>query len=113
MNPEFNGDVYEPKFDKIRLTGQIHRIFELMRDGRYRTLGEISNITGDGEASISAQLRHLKKERFGGHTLNKQHRGDRKSGLWEYQLIVCIAKPEPLTDLFGDTVNKKNDEGLQ
>jgi len=86
--PEFNGPVYESKHDKLRLTGQIFRVFKLMRDGKYRTLEEISDATGDPQASISAQLRHLRKRRFGKHEVKKQPRGERKHGLWEYQLIV-------------------------
>lgn len=84
----FNGPVYDPKYDKVRLTGQILRIFNLMKDGHWRTLSEIEAITNDPAASISAQLRHLRKERFGSHTVNKRPRGDRKQGLWEYQLLV-------------------------
>lgn len=84
----FAGACYEAKYDQARLTGQILRIFELMKDGEFRTLDEISQVTGDPHASISAQLRHLRKETFGGHTVNKQPRGDRSQGLWEYQVEV-------------------------
>jgi hypothetical protein len=90
----FNGPVYEPKFDQERLTGQILRIFDLMGDGEWRTLGEIEGITSDPPASISAQLRHLRKERFGSHTVNKRPRGDRENGLWEYQLLVHGSIPK-------------------
>lgn len=83
---DFNGSDYEPELDKKRLTGQILRIYELMRDGRYRTLDEIARLTGDPAASISAQLRNLRKERFGSHTVLRQRRGDRTRGLFEYKL---------------------------
>ena len=85
--PEFNGSDYIAEFDKERLTGQIKRVFNCMIDGKFRTLGEIEAITGDPQASISAQLRHLRKERFGSYKVNKQPRGDRKNGLFEYQLL--------------------------
>ena len=85
--PRFNGSDYKPEFDDQRLTGQIKRIYALMIDGKWRTLAEIENETKDGQASISAQLRHLRKQRFGGHILNKQNRGDRANGLFEYQLL--------------------------
>jgi len=88
VTPRFNGDVYNRSFDDKRLTGQLKRIFDLMADGQWRTLEEISQITGDPPASISAQLRHLRKKRFGSHTVNKRPRGDRRKGLWEYKLIV-------------------------
>jgi Fic family protein len=84
----FNGSDYEPEFDNERLTGQIKRIYDLMKDKNWRTLGEISDITGDPQASISAQLRHLRKKRFGLHTVNKRNRGDRENGLFEYQLVI-------------------------
>lgn len=88
FKPKFNGSDYEPINDDARLTGQLLRVFNCMKDGQWRTLSEIEAITNDPQASISAQLRHLKKERFGSHTINKQRRGDRKQGLFEYSLII-------------------------
>lgn len=87
QDAQFNGSDYVPALDQKRLTGQIQRVHECMIDGKFRTLGEIEAITGDPQASISAQLRHLRKERFGSYTLNKQRRGNRENGLFEYQLI--------------------------
>ena len=84
----FDGSDYDPKKDNKRLTGQILRIYEVMKDGKWRTLGEIEAQTGDPQSSISAQLRHLRKQRFGSHTVNKRPRGKRENGLFEYQLIV-------------------------
>jgi hypothetical protein len=84
----FNGPNYEPMLDEIRLQKQLARIFTLMTDGEWRTLKEIQEETGDPAASISAQLRHLRKKRFGSHTVDKRHSGDDTSGLWEYRLIV-------------------------
>ena len=86
--PHYNGPEYEPELDQVRLAGQTLRVFNLMRDGKFRTLEEIAVGTGDPAASVSAQLRHLRKDRFGGHTVNRQARGDRSQGLFEYQLIV-------------------------
>lgn len=84
----FDGPAYEPQFDQARLTGQILRVWELMRDGKWRTLREIEDATGDPQSSISAQLRHLRKDRFGAHTIERQHRGERARGIWEYRLVV-------------------------
>lgn len=86
--PRFNGPEYDPEFDHKRLTGQLERIYTLMKDGKWRTLSEISMETGDAEASISSQLRHMRKPRFGMHEVNKRSRGDRNVGAWEYQLKV-------------------------
>lgn len=81
----FDGADYKPKRDDVRLSGQILRIFNAMKDGGWRSLGRISQLTMDPEASVSAQLRHLRKAKFGGHTVNRRHLGD---GLYEYQLVV-------------------------
>jgi hypothetical protein len=86
----FDGPVYDKTVDQARLTGQLLRIFDLMKDGKWRTLSEIAAATGDPEASVSAQLRHLKKKRFGEHDVPKRRRGDEKRGLWEYRLVVNI-----------------------
>ena len=91
---DFDGPVYEPEFDKARLTGQILRVFDCMKDGGWRTLREIELRTCDPQASISAQLRHLRKPKFGSHSLDKRARGDRNRGLWEYRLIV--KQPDPV-----------------
>ena len=84
----FNGSDYSPELDDIRLRGQIARVYDLMKDGCWRTLADIEAITRDPQASISAQLRHLRKKRFGGHEVEKRPRGDRIDGLFEYRLIV-------------------------
>ncbi len=120
-DPRFNAGedpqgvlAYEPEYDDIRLTGQIRRVARAMvgkkidgewidgewsdgewSDGEWRTLDEIAAITGDPQASISAQLRHLRKARFGNHTLEKRPRGDRHQGLWEYRVIWNKEVPRP------------------
>lgn len=86
--PEFNGSDYDAEQDKERLTSQIKRIFELMRDGVWRTLSEIEEQTGAPAASASAQLRHLRKPRFGAFVVEKRSRGERSHGLYEYRVIV-------------------------
>lgn len=83
----FNGAEYKHERDSARLTNQHNDIFNLMADGEFRTLSQIAALTGHHESSISAQLRHMRKERFGSHTVDKRHRGN---GLYEYQLIVNI-----------------------
>jgi len=89
---DFDGPCYDPAKDQARLTGQAHRVFNLMADGRWRSLSEISLATGDHEASVSSQLRHFRKPRFGAHQVEKRRRGDEPRGLWEYRLIVNNTK---------------------
>ena len=95
--PRFNGAVYDPRFDDARLNNQLHLIFECMRDGWWRTLKEIASITNAREVSVSAQLRHLRKPRFGSYIVKKRARGERRHGLFEYQLLgpdgSLIGKP--------------------
>ena len=86
--PHFNGPYYDPALDHDRLTKQIGRVYALMADGFWRTLNEMSDKTGDPQASISAQLRHLRKPRFGGYEVEVRRRGDRTDGLFEYRLIT-------------------------
>lgn len=85
-NPRFDGPDYNSELDQKRLRGQIQKIHNLMIDGIWRTLNEIEKITGFPQASISAQLRHLRKKRFGCYNVNKQRRGEGKKGLFEYKL---------------------------
>jgi len=86
----FDGPSYNPALDQVRLTGQIKRVFTCMVDGKWRTLQEIHDETRDPEASISAQLRHLRKIKFGRHHVPKRRRGDEECGLWEYKLVANV-----------------------
>lgn len=91
--PLFAGRTYEPEYDQSRLTGQWLRVWDVMKSGRWRTLGGIQadiHATGhhDSEAGIGARLRDFRKTKFGGHTVNRRRRGDPKSGLFEYRLVI-------------------------
>jgi len=81
----FNGADYVPERDNPRLKTQYDRVFYLMRDQKARTLREIATITGDPESSVSAQLRHMRKERFGSHEVVRERISE---GLYTYKLIV-------------------------
>jgi hypothetical protein len=61
--------------------------------GSWRTLRELARSTGYGEASISAQLRHLRKRQYAGYVVEKRRRFHEEFGrgagqgpVWEYQL---------------------------
>jgi len=84
FDAHFNGDDYQPGRDKKRLRGQILRVYTVIKDGRWHTLRSIADSTGDPEASVSAQLRHLRKPRFGCYDIQKRHV---KNGLYEYRLL--------------------------
>jgi len=66
------------------LSDQLDRVFSLMRDGQWRSLSDIEKATGDPPASISAQLRHLRKKRFGCFVVEKKHMDD---GLYLYRVL--------------------------
>lgn len=95
----FDGVTAVAELDQKRLTGQMRRVFDVMEDGKWRTLEEIratSFVRGlhvrdgdahnDSEAAISARLRDLRKSRFGGFTVDRRRRGDPGSGLFEYRV---------------------------
>lgn len=84
----FDGDDYDHEKDYIRLKGQMMRIYNFMKDGHWDSLKEIARHTGDPETSVSAQLRNFRKERFGGHTMNKERAGDPTQGFYLYQLKI-------------------------
>ena len=86
LGSDFDGATYQRKLDFARLTGQIKRVHDCMADGCWRTLTEIADVTGDPAASVSAQLRNLRKTRFGAFVIEKRARGDRSRGLFEYRL---------------------------
>tara|TARA_R110000822_G_scaffold37824_2_gene105605 strand:+ start:855 stop:1130 length:276 start_codon:yes stop_codon:yes gene_type:complete len=81
---KFAGSNYQPERDDSRLTKQIDRVYNACSHGDPMTLSQISQKTGDPEASVSAQLRHLRKAKNGEHRVDKLHIS---SGLYAYRLI--------------------------
>lgn len=80
----FDGETYEPEHDAKRLRSQLERVFYLMRDGEWRSLGRIAELAGGSEASVSARLRDLRKEKFGAHEVDRRRV---EGGLFEYRLV--------------------------
>lgn len=87
----FDGATYVHDRDGNRLGAQYIRVFDVMKDGQFRSLKDIAAITGDPESSVSARLRDMRKERFGSHKVERRHVAD---GLFEYKLVL----PEVLTN---------------
>src|SRR5579871_3249542 len=60
--------------------------------GSWLTLRELSQLTRFGEASISAQLRHLRKPKYGSYVVEKRLRRDgvlrdaERGATWEYRV---------------------------
>lgn len=87
----FDGLTYDTEKDEKRLTGQMGAVFDCMSDSKWRTLAEIISVIGKGsEAGVSARLRDLRKEKWGGHTVLRRRRGESSKGLFEYRLRVII-----------------------
>jgi hypothetical protein len=81
----FDGATYNHVRDGARLADQTEAVFNLMCDGKFRTLATIADMICAPEASVSARLRDLRKPRFGAHTVNREYLG---RGLYQYQLLV-------------------------
>jgi hypothetical protein len=79
------GPAYVPGLDQQRILTQMERILRHMSTEQWYTLAEIELCTGYPQSSISAQLRHLRKAKFGGYTIEKRRRIE-GMGTWEYRL---------------------------
>jgi hypothetical protein len=102
--------------------------------GAWLTLGEIAGLTEIGEASISAQLRHLRKWRYGCHLVEKRRRplhsvaeceeGQRRArnkraggevAVWEYRVLpsagcgVTGRLPEAFSGCIGQASEEVGD----
>jgi hypothetical protein len=84
----FDGLTYDAHDDRERLSGQYERVWNVMADGHWRTLAQISEATGDPQASISARLRDFRKPRNGGHRLDAR-RMEGGHGLYMYRLLLA------------------------
>ena len=92
------------EYDARRLRSQREVIRDVMLAAvdcdTWLTLGELRALTRYGEASISAQLRHLRKLENGGHDVSKQRREDavgagasadgRGECVWEYRILRIL-----------------------
>ena len=95
--PEFDGATYKSELDKTRLTTQLERVHAVLLDYSWHTLSSIANQTHDPEASISARLRDMRKEKFGAMQVEHQRIGNGRSGLWKYRLL----RPDPVQGEFA------------
>src|SRR5216684_4355875 len=89
----------------LRIAGRRQRdvLCDVMLSARqcetWLTLDELSKLTHYPPASISAQLRHLRKPEFGGYAVEKRQRaagrilrGEDFGTVWEYQLKRAIRR---------------------
>lgn len=81
-----DGETYKAEFDYDRLNRQQKAVYDVMKDGNWRTLRAISLLTHCPEASVSARLRDLRKPRFGGLTIERK-RHEIMPGVWMYRIV--------------------------
>lgn len=86
----FDGDTYTPSLDYSRLSTQMERVRAVMLSGMWFTLDRLHALTGDPHASISARIRDLRKNRFGGYTVEHRRHPDYPldSGIWQYRIVL-------------------------
>lgn len=63
------------------------RIFNLMKDGAWRTVQEVAATVDGSETSTSASIRNLRKPQFGGHVVECIYDEGRRNYLYRLQAI--------------------------
>lgn len=82
----FDGMTYAASEDHQRLNKQLKAVYEVVKDGRWRTLEQIAREAGYSAsacASVSARLRDLRKVKYCSHCVERRRVG---GGLYEYRL---------------------------
>ena len=85
VGPQFDGETIDVAQDQDRLGKQLDAVRCALDGGRWWTLSELSVRVRAPEASVSARIRDLRKERFGGHRIERRRVQD-GNGLHEYRL---------------------------
>ena len=83
------GPAFSEALDGKRIRTQMERVREFMLDQGWLTLAEIEEALRIPQASISAQLRHLRKMTFGAFRVDKSRRGSMfggYGGTWAYRV---------------------------
>lgn len=81
--PDFDGETYSRTHDHARLGKQYLSVLNVMRDGRWRSLADISAIIAAPQASISARIRDMRKAKFGGYGVERRRLS---GGYYQYRL---------------------------
>ena len=85
----FGGKTYDAKRDGNRLASALGRVYQVMSDGRWRSLAEIAQQAKTSEAGASARLRDLRKASFRETYPTKAVESKRvDGGLWMYRVVV-------------------------
>ena len=95
MNTGTYGPAYDAEIDQPRLSTQLETIKTFMLEKGWYTLTEIEVATRFPQASISAQLRHLRKSRFGKYQMEKRRR-EPNGAVWEYHLKMPFTNEQQI-----------------
>lgn len=90
LSGDRDGVTFNRAKDRKRLDGQALAVFNVMKDGQWRTLRQIADLVRCQETSVSARLRDFRKPQFGKMVVEGQRLTD---GLWRYRVIVPREKP--------------------
>ena len=85
----FDGETIEHE-NEARLQTLLERVYRIMSDGHWRTLGELARIAYGSEAGVSARLRDLRKPKFQALypcTAVERRRRAASVGVWEYRVV--------------------------
>lgn len=96
QRPKFDGATFDAAKDEQRLTGQLQRVMQAMRDGNWWTLRLLADRVGGSEAGVSARLRDLRKPQFGGTPDDVERRRVMAGGLYEYRWVPRNGYPKDM-----------------
>lgn len=80
-----DGSSFSRGRDLSRLNAQMADVYRYMSHGEWRTLADIATNTGHPEASVSARLRDLRKDKFGGFNVERRYIA---CGQYQYRLVI-------------------------
>lgn len=78
-----DGETFDRAHDRKRLDGLMARVFSFMNDRQWHAIQEVQEACGGTEASCSARIRDLRKQKFGGYQVSRLRCGH---GLYKYRL---------------------------
>lgn len=77
----FGGHVHPD--DVQRLETQLARVRACLADGQWWTLSALRGVCGGSDAGVSARVRDLRKERFGGFVIERRRL---RNGVQQYRM---------------------------
>ena len=95
----FDGAAFDAQLDSERLTGQLLAVRDYLSQiegGRFATVDEIASALGFPECSVSAQVRNLRKPRYGGYKVESKRLTE--NGLFGYRFARFSSGGEPTTN---------------